>query len=95
MESTLGSQPAAAHELLSTLMWDIQRFIKTDQLLARKAVIYFESSDLHLMKRWWLVIERGEVDVCLDDPGHDVDLSICVDLRTLAEILHGRPSLAP
>jgi len=82
------------HELHpSTLMWDIHRFIKTDQLPTRKAVIYFEFSDLRRMKRWWLVIEGGEVDVCLDDPGHDVDLSIYVDLRTLTEIFMGDLSL--
>jgi len=70
-------------------MWDIHRFIKTDQLPARQAVIYLEFADLRRMKRWWLIVERGEVDVCLDDPGRDVDLSIYTDLRTLTEIFMG------
>jgi hypothetical protein len=26
-------------------------------------------------------IEEGEVDLCLDDPGRDIELSICTDLR--------------
>jgi DNA-binding HxlR family transcriptional regulator len=73
----------------STLMWDIHRFIKSECLPAKPTVIYFEFEDLRRMKRWWLVIEQGEVDVCLDDPGRDVDLSIYTDLRTLTEIFMG------
>jgi DNA-binding HxlR family transcriptional regulator len=72
-----------------TLMWDIHRFIKAECLPAKQTVIYFEFADLRRMKRWWLVIEQGEVDVCLDDPGRDVDLSVYTDLRTLTEIFMG------
>jgi len=43
----------------STLMWDIHRFIKTEHLLKRRVVIYFEFRELRRMKRWWLVIDRG------------------------------------
>lgn len=78
------------HELHpSTLMWDIHRFINTEHLPRKRTVIYFEFEDLRRMKKWWLVIEKGVVDVCLDDPGHDVDLSVYTDLRTLTEIFMG------
>jgi DNA-binding HxlR family transcriptional regulator len=78
------------HELHpSTLMWDIHRFIKADCLPKTRTVIYFEFVDLRRMKRWWLVVEKEEVDVCLDDPGHDIDLSVYSDLRTLTEIFMG------
>jgi hypothetical protein len=73
----------------STLMWDIHRFIKTEHLPNRRIVIYFEFPEIRRMKRWWLsrlLIEEGVVDVCLEDPGHEVDLSILCDLRTLTEI---------
>ncbi len=73
----------------STLMWDIHRFIKADHLPTSRTVIYFEFTGLRRMKCWWLVIEKGEVDVCLDDPGHDVDVSVYADLRTLTEIFMG------
>src|SRR5262245_13268141 len=69
----------------STLMWDIHRFIKTEHLPKRRVVIYFEFPELRRMKRWWLVIDH-EVDVCLEDPGYDVDLTISCNLRTLTEI---------
>jgi DNA-binding HxlR family transcriptional regulator len=78
------------HELHpSTLMWDIHRFIKIEHLPKRRVVIYFEFRELRRMKRWWLVIDRGLVDVCLEDPGHEIDLTISSDLRTLTEIFIG------
>jgi HxlR-like helix-turn-helix protein len=78
------------HELHpSTLMWDIHRFIKIEHLPKRRVVIYFEFRELRRMKRWWLVIDRGVVDVCLEDPGHEIDLTISSDLRTLTEIFIG------
>jgi DNA-binding HxlR family transcriptional regulator len=83
------------HELHpSTLMWDIHRFIKTEHLPSRRTVIHFQFNDLRRMKRWWLVIEENVIDVCIDDPGHEVDLNVYANLRTLAEIFMGELSLA-
>src|SRR5215470_3832425 len=83
------------HELHpSTLMWDIHRFINTDHLPRRRTVIHFEFTDQRRMKKWWLVIERGVVDVCLEDPGYDIDLGVYSDLRTLTEIFMGDLPLA-
>jgi DNA-binding HxlR family transcriptional regulator len=78
----------------STLMWDIHRFIKTEHLPKRRVVIFFEFPELRRMKRWWLVIDQEVVDVCLEDPGYDVDLTISCDLRTLTEIFTGDLSLS-
>lgn len=41
------------------------------------------------MRCWWLVIKDGDVDVCLKDPGFDVDLTILTDLKTLTAIWMG------
>jgi DNA-binding HxlR family transcriptional regulator len=73
----------------STLMWDVHRFIKTEHLPKRRVVIYFEFPELRRMKRWWLVIDQQVVDVCLEDPGYDVDLIVSCDLRTLTQIFMG------
>jgi len=79
--------PAELHP--STLMWDIHRFIKTSQLPARRVVIYVEFTDLKKMKRWWLVSDHGVVDVCLDDPGHELDMTISCTLPALAQVFMG------
>ena len=38
---------------------------------------------------WWLVITDGEVDICLKDPGHEVDLFIRCPLATMTRIWVG------
>lgn len=79
----------------SLLMWDIRRNIQTEQLPASRTVVYFEFADAKKgMNRWWLVAEHGEVDLCLEDPGHDVDLTVLTDLRCFTRVWMGDISLA-
>ena len=33
------------------------------------------------MKYWWLVVQEGDVELCLEDPGYEVDLTISTSLR--------------
>lgn len=35
------------------------------------------------MKQWWLVVEEGEVDLCLENPGREVDMTLISSLRTM------------
>ncbi len=57
-------------------------------------MLLFEFSDYtSKFRRWWPVIRGGEVDVCLKDPGHDVDLHIEPDLKTLTAVWMGDISL--
>lgn len=35
---------------------------------------------------WWLVTENGEIDLCLNEPGYDVDIVIKCSLKTMTEI---------
>lgn len=78
----------------SFLMWDIRRNIRTDRLPAKRTVISFEFPDAkQAMKHWWLVVDAGEVDLCLDDPGHEVDLAVVTKLRTMTQIWMGDVSL--
>lgn len=78
----------------STLMWDIHRFLITEHLPAKRTVLRFEFTDLRAMKHWWLVVQAGEVDVCLDDPGHEVDVWIACTLLTLTQVFMGELSIA-
>src|SRR5215831_15298067 len=81
-----GCAPQRVRRAPAALMWDIHRFIKTEHLPKRRVVIYFEFPELRRMKQWWLVIDQQVVDVCLEDPGYDLDLTISCDLRTLTQI---------
>lgn len=73
----------------STLIWDIHRFLKTENLPARRTVLHVEFTDLKRFRLWWLVVQGGEVDVCLDDPGYEVDLTIRCELLILTQVFMG------
>jgi DNA-binding HxlR family transcriptional regulator len=79
----------------SMLMWDIHRTMKGDYFGAGRTVLLFEFSDYaSRWRRWWLVVDDGEVDVCLKDPGHEVDLQVLTDVKTLTGIWIGDISIA-
>lgn len=75
----------------SMLMWDIHRSMKAEYFGQKKTVLLFEFEDYtSKQRRWWLIIERGEVDVCMRNPGHDVDLHIMTDVKSLTAIWLGQ-----
>ena len=67
------------------LMWDIRRNINADPMPPRRNTIQFIFNDRPPSERnYWLIVEPGnEVDLCLVDPGLDVDLYVSTDLRTV------------
>jgi DNA-binding HxlR family transcriptional regulator len=73
------------------LMWDIRRFARMDEFpKGRRTVIHFRFSDARAGERvWWLVAENGMADLCRDDPGHDLDVIVESNVRTLTEIWTG------
>lgn len=73
------------------LMWDVRRFARVDEFPRdRRIVIHFRFSDARRGERlWWLVAERGEVDLCRDDPGHELTLVVESTVRVLTEIWTG------
>jgi len=77
------------------LMWDIRRNIDVGKLPeGRRTVVQFDLQGAEpAFRRWWLVVEGGEVDLCLKDPGHEVDLHLSADLFTLVEVWMGRQSV--
>lgn len=42
----------------------------------------------------WLVFDRDDVDICVKNPGHDVDLWITASMRTLVELWLGHVNLS-
>jgi DNA-binding HxlR family transcriptional regulator len=73
------------------LMWDIRRFARRELFpVERRIVVQFRFSDARQGERsWWLVVEHGEVDLCRDDPGHEVTLIVESTVRALTEIWTG------
>ena len=74
----------------SMLMWDIHRTMNAEYFGAERTTLHFEFSDYRAkLRRWWLVVDDGDVDVCMKDPGHEVDLKVTTDVRTLAGVWMG------
>lgn len=77
------------------LMWDMRRNLNTDPMPEKRCVVQFQFMDQpEKVKNWWVIVEPGfEVDLCGIDPGHDVDLYVSSDLRTMTAIWMGYDSV--
>jgi DNA-binding HxlR family transcriptional regulator len=73
------------------LMWDMRRNLNTTPMPDRRCVIQFQYPGVTSAQRtWWLIVTPVEpVDLCSVDPGHDVDLYVVSDLKTMTAIWLG------
>jgi DNA-binding HxlR family transcriptional regulator len=72
------------------LMWDVRRRLEPAELPAREAVLRFSFRDARSGRRWWwLVVDGDEVDLCLTDPGRDVDLTVWATTKTMIDVWVG------
>ena len=76
------------------LLWDIRGRVDPASFPSARTVVQIEFTDLPApKKRWWLVNEGDEVDLCLKDPGYEIDLYLVTNLRTMTEVWMGDVSL--
>lgn len=80
------------------LMWNLRRRIAMDRLPAGRTVVQFGFRAVPASHRgarsFWLILERTGVDLCLSDPGVDVDLLVRADLDAMAEVWLGETTFA-
>lgn len=76
----------------SLLMWDIRRTLDRSRLPSSRLVVQFALTD-GATRRYWLIAENGEVDLCLEDPGGEPDLEVSAAVRVLTAVWMGRASL--
>jgi DNA-binding HxlR family transcriptional regulator len=75
------------------LMWAAHRCLRTEGLSAGRTVIAFELIDAPAgRRRWWLVAQGQEVDLCLTNPGLVEDVAVTVATQTLARVCLGHLS---
>ncbi len=77
------------------LMWDIRRNVTQGVVPdKRRFVVQFEFSGVPVnRRRYWLMFDRGDIDLCIKDPGFDPDLYLSCHLRVLTEIWLGHVSI--
>jgi DNA-binding HxlR family transcriptional regulator len=76
---------------VTVLVWNIKRRVDPSVFPERRITVHFEFTDAPKNKRqWWVVNDRGNVDLCPTDPGFPVDLYVTTDIRTMIAIWFGR-----
>lgn len=77
------------------LMWDMRRTINCAALPQRRTVLHFEFKDLDKkFNNWWMLAENNIIDLCIDDPGFDSDVTFVSDLRTMTQLWLGDTTLS-
>jgi DNA-binding HxlR family transcriptional regulator len=73
----------------SLLMWDVRRMIQPAGLADGQTVVAFAFRRAPAGKgHFWLVVD-DTIDLCLVDPGHEVDLWVYADLKALTQVWMG------
>ena len=75
------------------LMWALRRMVRVDALPDHRVVVLFRFRR-HDDRHYWLVLDRPEVDLCLFDPGYDVDVELYGEVEALARVCLGQLPLA-
>lgn len=71
----------------SLLMWDMRRSVNPDVFPTHRIVLQFEYADASKgATDWWLVSEDGDVELCLNEPGDEVDIVIKSPLATMTAV---------
>lgn len=78
------------------LMWELRRTaLGAERRVERRRVVRFQLDGVPVAQRfYWLVFEPEDVDICMKDPGYDVDLWIRAHLRTLVQIWMGHRTIS-
>jgi DNA-binding HxlR family transcriptional regulator len=81
---------------VNLLMWDLRCGIDRQHFPRGRTVVSFEytdrprlSKDKWWVDKWWLIVTEEGVDLCVQDPGYEVDLYVVTDLRTMTKVSMG------
>jgi DNA-binding HxlR family transcriptional regulator len=74
------------------LMWTLRKLIRVGNLPDERIVILFRFRQYE-DRSYWLVLTRPDVDLCMEDPGYEVNLEIEGLVAALARVCLGRIDL--
>lgn len=78
------------------LMWEFRQLDpQLKETSSQRRVVKFHLNGVPIKYRfYWLVFEPKENEVCVKDPGYEIDLNITAHIRTLVEIWMGHKTIA-
>ena len=71
------------------LMLYLERSIDASKIPGSNAVIRFVFTDLQEQRYWWLMVSDSAVELCLKDPGYDVDVFFQGTVRAMCDVWSG------
>jgi DNA-binding HxlR family transcriptional regulator len=83
---------------LILLMWNVRRRIALRRLPAKRVVVRFDfrafPARCRGFRTCWLILERTGTDLCVKDPGFNVDLVVSADAAAMARVWTGALTFA-
>jgi DNA-binding HxlR family transcriptional regulator len=80
---------------LGLLIWGLESGVDATAFAAPRTVVRLQLTDQPAAKcSWWFVNQDGRCELCLKDPGFEVDLYLACSLVTMIYIVRGDISLA-
>jgi len=80
----------------SVLMWNLRRRLALERLPERRVVVRFKFRAVAPSYRgprlFWLLLERSQADICIEDPGFEVDLYVDAEVAAMAKVWLGDAS---
>lgn len=73
-------------------LWAWRKHLVPDRPPERRVVVRFDLRDRR-KQRFWLLVDKAHVELCMKDPGFEVDLLIATDSNTLTRVHAGRLGL--
>ncbi len=74
-------------------MWWMRRRVQRNRLPPQRLVVQFDFRGQRTGS-YWLVMEPGEVSVCLQHPGFAIDLLVTADIAACYRVVFRRMTLA-
>jgi DNA-binding HxlR family transcriptional regulator len=84
-------EPAELNPVL--LLWWMRDAVNREALPEQRVVVEFYFRETR-PKRFWLVLDPGDVSVCVQHPGFEIDVLIQAELAALYEVLFGQTTMA-
>ncbi len=78
------------------LFWELRRnILAANYQVEQRRVVEFQLQGVPAERRfYWLVFEPGDVDICVKNPGYDINLWVNSKLRTLVELWLGHRKIS-
>jgi DNA-binding HxlR family transcriptional regulator len=75
------------------LMWNVRRRIARELLPEHRVIVCFDfhalPSSYRGARSFWLMLERSQVEICIEDPGFEVDVQVQADIAAMVAVWLG------